>query len=98
MTESEQGPDAFFFTHRGGRTATGPLGEALAAYTAVPDSHPYWADAAPQSLLIEEVEAIWAAIDEGDDWAPLHTKIALLRRMGEAHGTAPEPAGHAPGG
>ena len=27
-------------------------------------------------MHIEEVEAIWAAIDEADDWAPLHAKIA----------------------
>jgi hypothetical protein len=46
-------------------------------------------------MLIEEVESIWAAIDEGDDWAPLHAKIAGLRRMGAAHGPPPQPAGHA---
>ncbi len=94
MTESEQGPDAFFFAHRGGRTATGPLGEALSAYTAVPDSHPYWADAAPQSLLIEEVEAIWAPIAEADDWSLFTAKVAALRRMAAAHGNPPLPAGH----
>ena len=35
-------------------------------------------------MHIEEVEAIWSAIDERDDWAPLHAKIAAVRRMGEA--------------
>ncbi len=91
-------PDAFFFRHRGGRGAAdggGALAEALADYTPIPFDHPYWSDPGPQSLLIEEVEAIWDAIAQGDDWAPLHAKVAALRRMGEAHGPAPTPAGHA---
>ncbi|WP_296718363.1 protein adenylyltransferase SelO [Erythrobacter sp.] len=96
MNESGAQPDAFFFAHRGGRgEATGTLGEALADYTPLASAQAYWSDEAPQSMLIEEVEAIWAAIDEGDDWAPLHAKVAALRRMGEAHGPAPVPAGHA---
>lgn len=96
MREGALQPDAFFFAHRGGRGgASGALGAALAGYEPVASDHPYWADEAPQSLLIEEVEALWAAIDQSDDWAPLHAKIAALRRMGEAHGAAPEPAGHA---
>ncbi len=91
MRASAAQPDAFFFTHRGGHG----LPEAFRHYQPVADDHPYWSDPAPQSMLIEEVEAIWAAIDEGDDWAPLHAKIAALRRMGEAHGPPPLPAGHA---
>jgi hypothetical protein len=35
-------------------------------------------------MLIDEVEALWAPIAERDDWAPLHAKIAAIRRMGEA--------------
>ncbi|MDQ4086435.1 MAG: YdiU family protein [Pseudomonadota bacterium] len=46
--------------------------------------HPYWADEAPCSMHIDEVEAIWAAIDRDDDWAPLNAKVAAVRRMGEA--------------
>jgi hypothetical protein len=45
-------------------------------------------------MLIEEVEEIWSSIDERDDWQPLFDKVAALRRMGEAHGHAPAPAGH----
>ncbi|RNJ61894.1 MAG: YdiU family protein [Porphyrobacter sp. IPPAS B-1204] len=96
MREGGLQPDAFFFTHRGGRgPASGALAEALAGYQAVEETHPYWSDPAPQSMLIDEVEAIWAAIDESDNWAPLRAKIAALRRMGAAHGPAPRPAGHA---
>jgi len=92
MRETGAQPDAFFFAHRGG--ATGALGEALCAYRPIEETHQYWSDPAPQSMLIEEVEAIWAAIDARDDWAPLHAKVAALRRMGAAHGPAPIPAGH----
>jgi len=41
----------------------------------------------PQTLTIEEVEAIWSAIDEGDDWNPLHDKIAALRCCGAVNAT-----------
>jgi uncharacterized protein YdiU (UPF0061 family) len=47
--------------------------------------HPYWADDAPCSMHIDEVEAIWSAIDKDDDWTPLHAKVAAIRRMAEAH-------------
>ena len=45
-------------------------------------------------MLIEEVEAIWAAIAERDDWQPLTAKIAAAREMGQALGEPPAPAGH----
>jgi hypothetical protein len=35
-------------------------------------------------MHIDEVEAIWAAIDTSDDWGPLEAKVAAIRRMGEA--------------
>jgi len=103
MRDGGAQPDAFFFAHRGGRgggrggartNAQGALGEALAAYQPLVDAHPYWSEPAPQSMLFDEVEAIWAAIDQHDDWGPLYAKLAALRRMGEAHGPAPVPAGH----
>ena len=94
MRESKIGPDAFFFAHRGGRGAEGELAEALGGYEAVTDDHPYWSSDAPQSMLIDEVEAIWSAIAERDDWQPLAAKIASVRAMGEALGEPPEPAGH----
>ena len=89
-------PDDFFHRHRGGRDAEGEFAAELANYEALPVDHAYWSDAAPQTLLIEEVEAIWAAIDQHDDWAPLEGKIAAIRRMGDAHGPPPAPAGHTP--
>jgi len=92
MREDGIGPDLFFFRHRGGREASGALAEALAGYEAVAGDHAYWSGPAPQSMLIDEVEAIWSAIAERDDWQPLAGKIAAVRRMGQALGEPPPPA------
>jgi uncharacterized protein YdiU (UPF0061 family) len=90
--------DRFFFDWRGGRRR-GPSpadehysGEAFADFQrliqgyepAAALDHPYWSDEAPVSMHIEEVEAIWARIDEQDDWSALENKVAAVRRMGEA--------------
>lgn len=50
--------------------------------------HPYWSDDAPCSMHIDEVEAIWSAIDRQDDWSALYAKVAAVRRMGEALGAS----------
>ena len=86
--------DRFWFDWRGGGARTGgydgPLWDSLRAaldgYAAAPGAtaHGYWADAAPQTMLIDEVEAIWAAIARDDDWGPFHGKIAAVRRAGDA--------------
>lgn len=94
MRETKMQPDRFFFAHRCGRWAEGDLAEALGSYKSACDGHEYWQGDAPQTMLIDEVEAVWSAISERDDWQPLHEKIDLIRRMGAAHGAAPTPAGH----
>jgi uncharacterized protein YdiU (UPF0061 family) len=94
MEQGGIGPDAFFFAHRGGRKAEGVLAETLEGYEPVASDHPYWDGDAPQSMLIDEVEAIWSAIAERDDWQPLHDKVAALRRIGAALGEPPPPEGH----
>ena len=96
MRENRSGPDAFFFTHRGRCRSSGELGEMLNSYAFIESEHDYWSDETPQSMLIEEVEAIWADIDRDDDWSALHAKVAALRRMGDAHGEPPVAAGHMP--
>jgi uncharacterized protein YdiU (UPF0061 family) len=94
LSETGVAPDRFFFTHRAGRAAEGDLADALAGYEPLASEHPYWEGTGPQSMLIDEVEAIWAAIAEADDWQPLSDKVAALRDMGAAHGAPPLPAGH----
>mgnify|MGYP002651950934 CR=1 FL=1 len=102
MVADKVAPDALFFGWRGGRRppfagsdeATA-LSKLLDRYVPTAGDHPYWRDDAPQSMLIDEVEAIWAPIAESDDWSSFNDKIAALRRAGEAHGMPPRPAGHA---
>jgi uncharacterized protein YdiU (UPF0061 family) len=92
--------DRFFFDWRGGRhPATPPyesdlfreLVRALEG-RAAETTHPYWSDDEPCSMHIDEVEAIWSAIAEQDDWRPFNDKVNAVRRMGEAM-RADAPAG-----
>ncbi len=93
LQQSGLAPDRAWFGFRGGRVpadvhpAFRPFVDLLAGFEPVPGAlaHPYWADGGPVMLGIGEVEEIWAAIADGDDWAPFHAKIAAIRRMGEAH-------------
>jgi hypothetical protein len=91
LRETGLAPDDFFFAHHHLRALPdGPLGEALASYRALDGAdHPLWHDPAPPTLVIEEVERIWAAIDSADDWAPLHNHVAAIRRLGDALGPPP---------
>ncbi len=45
--------------------------------------------AAPESLLIDEVEALWEPIDARDDWQPLADKLRRIRASGRAWGHGP---------
>jgi serine/tyrosine/threonine adenylyltransferase len=47
--------------------------------------HRYFCEDVVETMVIDEVEALWASIDTRDDWAPLDDKIERIRRMGEAH-------------
>ncbi len=86
--------DRFFHEHRGGRiSARESYGEQRRAFADIladygnsaATQHEYWADGKPCSMLIEEVETIWSAISDHDDWHPLYQKIEAVRRMCEAH-------------
>ena len=87
--------DRFFFDWRCGDVqrpevhadeAWNVVREHVGAFTPIGTrDHPYWSDDAPCSMHIEEVEAIWSAIAERDDWEPLYQKVTAIRRMGEAH-------------
>jgi uncharacterized protein YdiU (UPF0061 family) len=43
---------------------------------------PFFARETPPNNVIERVEALWDAIADRDDWAPLHAHVADLRAMG----------------
>jgi serine/tyrosine/threonine adenylyltransferase len=97
LVGTRMSPDRFWFDWRGGvRRGPSPAEEhyaseafaafiaAVGAYAQAPPSHPYWADPTPCTMLIDDVEALWAPIAETDDWAPLMAKLTAIRRMGEA--------------
>lgn len=61
-----------------------PAGDTIDAY--------YDGDG-PCTLLIDEIEAIWSAIAEADDWTPFHNKIKQIRDMGAARARMTPPSG-----
>jgi uncharacterized protein YdiU (UPF0061 family) len=46
---------------------------------------PYYRQAGPCSLLIDEIETIWSAIDERDDWGPFEAKLAAIAELRSAN-------------
>jgi uncharacterized protein YdiU (UPF0061 family) len=92
LAAREASIDRVFFDWRGGgdpgveRYPSPPFRElaALLAGREQAQSHPYWSDPAPCSMHIDDVEAIWSAIAEHDDWQPVEDKVRAIRRMAEA--------------
>ena len=88
---ADSGPNAEFYA----MPAFAPVREALAAYApgaGASREHPYFRADRPCTLLIDEVEALWAPIAESDDWSMLDAKLAHIHQMAEAYGTLPKPA------
>jgi uncharacterized protein YdiU (UPF0061 family) len=93
--------DRFFFDWRCGRQPDAEtyrsaewqaFGDCLSGFAPTGgEAHAYWGGGAPCSMHIDEVEAIWSAIDQRDDWQPLYDKVAAIRVMGAAHGDPPPP-------
>ncbi|MVZ96432.1 YdiU family protein [Sphingorhabdus sp. IMCC26285] len=84
--------DMFFHAFRGGRTGmSAQTHEHGADFEALLGEYPpqdnkaaaHWSESSPCSMLIEEVEQIWTAIAERDDWQPLHQKVESIRIMGQ---------------
>ena len=78
----------------GGPRAAHYAGETFSAFrTALfahaPDrperlAHPAFAQADPETMLIDEVEAIWSRIAEADDWSAFEAKVAAMRTSAQA--------------
>src|SRR4030095_11635723 len=69
--------------------AFAPLREAMAALEPVENAlaHPYFTGPAPCTLLIDEVEALWAPISGNDNWASLTAKLAAIDETRVAYDT-----------
>lgn len=67
-----------------------PVRKALLAHQ--PDrperlAHAYFQADRPVSLVIDEIEALWAPIAETDDWQAFEAKLAAIDSLGNAIGT-----------
>jgi serine/tyrosine/threonine adenylyltransferase len=94
LVESQCAIDSFYFDWAGGdlrqpepvyaADAFAPFRDIVADYhPALSRAAPFWTGS-PCAMLIEDVEAIWAAIAAQDDWAAFEAKIAHIRQMGAA--------------
>jgi uncharacterized protein YdiU (UPF0061 family) len=65
-----------------------PLRAALDAYEAADSvnlEHPYFARTTPRTMLIGEMEALWAPIAESDDWSALDGALGEIEEMRQAY-------------
>ncbi|MDB5589996.1 protein adenylyltransferase SelO [Enterovirga sp.] len=82
-----------------GSPAFAPVREALAAVAPDPEAdpeHPYFSRAAPVTLLVDDVEALWSGIAERDDWSAFQACLDGITALGDAHRwrpLLPAPAG-----
>jgi serine/tyrosine/threonine adenylyltransferase len=80
-----QSPQAQLYTDdafapiRGGLTARGREGAA---------AHPYFQRATPHTMVIDEVETLWTAIAERDDWSLFEAKLADIAELKAALGVS----------
>lgn len=93
LLESKAPFEQTFFDWRGGtarrrdysQAEFGPFRSALVGYEPTAPLHPYFEADAPCTLLIEDVEALWAPIAEHDDWRPFQDKLAAIEMVRQAY-------------
>ncbi|WP_332701977.1 protein adenylyltransferase SelO [Devosia sp.] len=69
-----------------------PIAAGLEQYGPADDlnlGHAYFARNTPRTMLIEEMEAIWAPIAERDDWQLFATTLSEIAEMRDAYGIKP---------
>jgi len=67
--------------------AFAPVREAFAARAPLATAnlgHPYFARERPRTMLIAEMEALWAPIVEHDDWSALNAALDEIETMRQA--------------
>jgi uncharacterized protein YdiU (UPF0061 family) len=61
-----------------------PVKAALELYEPAPSvnlDHPYFSRSKPRTMLIDEMEALWAPIAERDDWSEFHRMLGEIEEM-----------------
>lgn len=83
-----KGPSADHYASRAFR----PVADLMEAYGPKGDvslDHAYFAREKPRTMLIDEVEAIWAPITEADDWSLFENALSEIAQMRDAYGIKP---------
>jgi uncharacterized protein YdiU (UPF0061 family) len=78
------GPSAGHYDH----DSFVPIREAFESYTPAGTTnlgHPYFSHAKPRTMLIDEMEALWAPIAESDDWSAFNAALAEIEEMRQAY-------------
>ena len=81
-------PSAAFYASEAFR----PIADALEGYQPADDlrlDHSYFTRRTPRTMLIEEMEAIWAPIAESDDWRLFESTLSEIAEMRDAYGIEP---------
>jgi uncharacterized protein YdiU (UPF0061 family) len=84
-TRAERSPAAAHYAS----PAFQPVEAAMSGHRATAEArldHPYFGGARPCTMLIDEVEAIWARIATDDDWSAFRDKLAEIGSMRDAYG------------
>lgn len=87
---AQRSPSATLYSH----AAFQPVREAIGNFDPLPGldlDHPYFARTTPCTMLIDEVEALWAPIAGQDDWSAFAAKLQDIALMAEAYGTIQNP-------
>ncbi|MDQ2803061.1 MAG: YdiU family protein [Pseudomonadota bacterium] len=74
--------------------AFAPVRALLEEFSPMPGmhiDHPYFRRSVPCTMLIDEVEAIWAPIAAADDWSAFTDKLRAIAEMADAYGTVAPP-------
>jgi serine/tyrosine/threonine adenylyltransferase len=69
-----------------------PIADALEGYQPADGlklGHCYFARSKPRTMLIDEMEAIWAPIADSDDWSLFHSTLSEIAEMRDAYGIKP---------
>ncbi len=68
--------------------AFAPLRALIEAHAPAPGvnlGHPYFARATPRTMLIDQMEALWAPIAERDDWSAFAAALLEIEQMRQAY-------------
>ncbi|KKB08064.1 protein adenylyltransferase SelO [Devosia chinhatensis] len=69
-----------------------PVADLLELYGPSVDvnlDHAYFARTRPRTMLIDDVEAIWAPVAEADDWTAFENALSEIAQMRDAYGIKP---------